>query len=37
MLWLEKLKKNKLCWDEGGCLGGWLFVVRGFCLDAGEE
>jgi hypothetical protein len=37
MLWLQKLKKDDLCWEEGNSLGGWVFVVGGGAafLDAG--
>jgi len=37
MLWLQKLKKDDLCWEEGDSLGGWVFAVGGgaVSLDAG--
>jgi len=37
MLWLQKLKKNDLCWEEGDIIGGGCLQLGGgaVCLDAG--
>jgi len=36
LLWLKKLWDDKLCWDEGGCEGGYLFVAKCFFKEEGE-
>jgi len=36
LLWLKTLWKDKLCWDEGGCEGGYLFVAESFFKEEGE-
>jgi hypothetical protein len=37
MLWLQKLKKDDLCWEKGDSLGGWVFAAGGgaVSLDVG--
>jgi hypothetical protein len=37
LLWPEKLRKDELCWDEGGCKGGDVCFVGERFFNEEEE